>query len=486
MKKTVRILAAVLAIGMAAACTGCGGGNSAGGDSKEVVWCLPVGTSQDEAAVHEKVNEYVKEKLGVDLRIDTIDSGSYEQKMQMMNASNEDYDICFTSNWLNNYYTNIENDIFLPIGELMKKETPALYGLFNEKMWDGVKVDGEIYGIMNQQIFAWAPALLFPEKNLEATGFTIDDFSDLKDLTPYLEKVVELTGKPVRVPTTWKAHTLKAGIEHIAGDDVPVGIYTADTGLKVFNVFESPEFKDYAKLVYDWRIAGLQHEDIIFKDGNEVKATIDSAVTEFAFEYPNTDKPGYAESLTEEYGTTMVVKRIAKPYLTSSGVTATLQAINSNSEKPIDALKVLELVNTDKYLYNLLVYGIEGRNYTKIGENKIEKSKDNVYGVSDWAMGNTFLGYTTENVPDNVHEQTHEINSTAEFSPAYGFVADLSEFGVQVSNCKSVISEYLSGLEQGVADYNTVYEQFVQKLKAAGADILVEEVQKQIDEWKKN
>ena len=50
-------------------------------------------------------------------------------------------------------------------------------------------------------------------------------------------------------------------------------------------------------------------------------------------------------------------------HLTTGGITATMQAINRNSKNPERAMMLLELLNTDKDLYNLLNFGIKDKHY---------------------------------------------------------------------------------------------------------------------------
>lgn len=487
MKKR-RIISAILCICMVAAALGLSGcGNNGGGNRENVTvsWYLPVGTRNDDVAVYEKVNEYVKEKLGFNVAINCVNSGNYEQKMQVMNAGGDKYDICFTSNWLNNYYTAVQNEILMPLDDLLKEEAPALYTLFDEKMWDGVRCDGKIYGVMNQQIFARGPALIMPKKNLDNLGFTLDDFNKLEDLTPYLRAVKEKTGTRPVAFSDWQSLVQFYGLEEILGSGMPGAIYYNDKNLKVVNQFETEEFKGFINTIRQWVKEGINHEEIIWEWGSAV-ADKDKPVTSQAFTTPATYKPGYVESLSASYETEMVYKRIANPLLTSYGVTATMQSINANSENSVEAIKLLELVNTDARLFNLLTHGIEGRNYEMIGENRIKVSAENPYSPADWAIGNTFIGYELSSDPENVYTITKEINDTATMSPAYGFYPDMSEFAVQTSNCKAVIGEYLQGLEQGVVDTEKLYPEFISKLKAAGVDEIIDELQRQIDEWAKN
>lgn len=75
------------------------GGAGAGKDGKpvELIW-YTIGTPQkDVDKVIEKVNAYTKEKIGATIQMKLLDWGDYDQKMQVISASGEPFDIAFTS-----------------------------------------------------------------------------------------------------------------------------------------------------------------------------------------------------------------------------------------------------------------------------------------------------------------------------------------------------------------------------------------------------
>ena len=51
------------------------------------------------------------------------------------------------------------------------------------------------------------------------------------------------------------------------------------------------------------------------------------------------------------------------------------------------------------------------------------------------------------------------------------------------STVKSVISKYLTQLEYGTVDLDTVYPEFLKALESAGIDKIIAENQKQLDQW---
>lgn len=490
-KTAAWIVAAVLCVSILGGC-GSEKTNSEAGDdlSKEVTlsWYMPNGNREDDAVVFEKASEYVKDKINANLKIINVDGGNYDNKMQVICASNDEFDVCFTSNWLFNYYNNIDKGAFIELDELLPKYAPQLYASMDERIWDGVRVNGKIYGVINQQIMARAPVAVFPEKNIAALGFDPTTVHKLEDLEPYLKLVKEATGEPNEAYNTWMHYAPVAGIEEFMGSGLPAGIYYNDPDTKVFNQYESPEFKQYIETYRKWHNEGLVNENVVVESeelDRRIKQNSKEPVAHIdAVSINPTYKPGMEQEFIRERGQNPVYQHLAEPLLTSSAVTSTLNSISATSQNPERAMMMLELVNTDKYLYNLLVHGIEDLNYVKTGENRFEQIEGHEYITSDWVIGNVFNGMIEGNAADDIWEQTKQLNDSAKISPLYGFSPDLSKISLQVSNCKSVTNEYLNSLEQGVVDIDEIYPIFIEKLNAAGANEIVNEMQRQIDEWK--
>lgn len=115
--------------------------SSSDNETTQLTWYMPMTDREDREQVHAKVAEYVKEKLGVSLEIIVVPFEEYNQKMQIISASGEEYDIAFTSNWLNDYYSNVNKGAFVPLDDLLPVYAPYTYNeMLDKKIWDGVKV----------------------------------------------------------------------------------------------------------------------------------------------------------------------------------------------------------------------------------------------------------------------------------------------------------------------------------------------------------
>ena len=84
-------------------------------------------------------------------------------------------------------------------------------------------------------------------------------------------------------------------------------------------------------------------------------------------------------------------------------------------------------------------------------------------------------------------EATDQLNRSAVTSSVLGFNFDPSSVATEVSNCNAVITEYIQPLIMGLLDLDTALPEFLQRLKDAGADVIIAEKQAQIDAfWEAN
>ena len=200
--------------------------------------------------------------------------------------------------------------------------------------------------------------------------------------------------------------------------------------------------------------------------------------------YSGTYKPGVEEEDSLRVGYEDKVATVGiDPYISTSSVIATMFGISTTSEHPEETLKYLELLNTDPYAMNLISYGIEGKHYEKVDDNTIKTLSDSGYshGMS-WALGNVFNTYVLEGQPADVWEQTKELNDSAKTSPLLGFSFDPDPVATEITNISTVVKQYesLAGGELRVEETNA---EFVEQLKVAGVDTVIEEMQKQVDEF---
>lgn len=485
MKRWIAFLAAVCIL-FSAGCAKGGEDSAATNDPNAEVtlkWYVPCATQEDNGMVYEAANKIIKEKINAEVEFIPVEFGSYDQKLQVINAGRDEYDISFTSNWLNNYYQNVEKGNIIALDELLPEYAPELYQQIDQKFWDGVRVQGKIYGVINQQILAREGGWSVPEKFAQEFNYDVSQIVTLEDVEEWIRLVQSKYPECNTLPASiWPTYAQMVGIEEFLGESAPSAIrYNEEGKPVVFNQFLSDEFKEYIQTRKKWNEEGLTQKVLVEPENAVEQYKNDQIITPIGA--MNTYKPGLEDETEAQTKVRPVFNRIGGALLTTSGAAASLNSIADTSKNPERTMMLLNLVNTDKELYNLLSFGIEGRHYTKLSDTRIELSEENRYIVANWAIGSVYNSYLYGNQADTTWEETKEINNNATISPIYGFAPNLTPVNVQLTNCKTAVKEYLDTLDQGVGDTDDLYPKFIQKLEDAGVQEVIDEMQKQIDEW---
>lgn len=101
-----------------------------------------------------------------------------------------------------------------------------------------------------------------------------------------------------------------------------------------------------------------------------------------------------------------------------------------------------------------------------------------------WALPNQFMASTWDGVYDpDVFEQMLNFNKEGEKSTAFGFTYNPQNVETELTALKNVQEKYRVSLETGAVDPEEYLPKYEEALKRAGLDKLIEEKQKQFDEW---
>ena len=103
-------------------------------------------------------------------------------------------------------------------------------------------------------------------------------------------------------------------------------------------------------------------------------------------------------------------------------------------------------------------------------------------------MGNSFNAYQIYSEWDDPSLDSDfikKLNSDARESKLIGFSLDTTPIKLELKQIDAVVEEY-GDMKQMIISENCaeMYDEFVEKLKLAGDDKVVAEIQRQIDEWR--
>ena len=470
------ILVLAMCLALFAGCTG-----NKNGDYVTLEYWFPVSgmPPADLKQVNEYINTITREKIGVEVALKPIEVNSYENQMAIKINAADEFDICFTAEWCNSYIQNARKGAYLPLDDMLQEYAPNIYNSVSKDLWDLATINGNIYGVVNQQIQPRQGGVVVRKDMADAYGLDVSSIKTLEDLEPFLE-FCQKNSSADQIVSVFDMCGVSAylGWDDFGNYDLPGVVRNTDGELKVYNQFESKEFQDLMALGKRWYEAGYFGSNIL---------TAQPDFKTICVKFLSTYKPGVEQDEAIVFGCDVVAIPLGTSVRYTSWDLSTLNAVSATSKHPQEALKFLDLLYSDPNVFNALIYGIEGEHYKKNGENRVELIENSGYVIaSGWEFGNQFNQWLLPAQADDLWEQTKQCNETANKSTAYGFVFDHADVRTEVANCRAVYEEYWMALLLGLfgEDSEEAYQEFLEKMETAGASKIIAEKQKQLDEWK--
>ncbi len=489
-----KILILLLSFAMIIAClTGCTkpaepveAGVSEGQELEEVDlswYFIGNGQQEDVALVEEAATKYLKEKgLNVNLELQCYDWGSYDQKMRTMIAAREEFDICFTSSWTNNYQQQAVKGAYVPLNDLLDqygKETKMMLG---EDFIGGTQIDGINYAIPANKEKAHQWGFIIRKDLLEKYNLEISSIKSLEDLEPLLETVYKGEGGnvyPLEALAGESPFKL-LDFDRVGDDKYPGVIWNDSADMKVFNEFTAPETVKYFNTIRKFYEAGYIRPDAATVTDFNADLTAGKI-----FVSTKSLKPGKDAEMSSATGYEWVQVEVTDPIISNRDTSGSMQAISSTSKNPERAMMLLELFSTDEYFNNLINFGIEDVHYKKVSDVVIEPSENNSkYNPgTGWMFGNQFINYLWTNEDPEKWDKFKTFNGKASGTKTLGFIFDPSPVKTQIAACNNVWDQYVPALETGSVDPDEYLPKLLAAFEDAGADEIVMEKQKQLDAW---
>ena len=423
------------------------------------------------------VNDMLEEKINVRIELQLYSNTTeMNQQNDLDMAAGDPIDLI----WMNQstYYAYVNEGGLKPLNDLLDEYAPGLKSSIRDAYWTALDMNGEVYAVPNQQIAISQRALLIQKSLFDEYGKFPEHVDEMEDMTPFLDWLVE------NHPEVYPLYTSTEDLYY----SLPENVFENVAGASMLRI----DYSDPTKVVYDvfeehYKPTGVRYENLQkgwIHPGTATGAdkSADLAAAKFAIIF-DTNRPGIEVEYEAKYGVEWVRIPVGDPYTTTKSLTSTLFGIPYTSEHPEKAVELLNLLHTDKEVFNALMYGIEGVHYDKVSENKVAVRADSGWGgyTSAWAFGNSFLAYAYGSQPEDLAEMTIAINESAELSPIDGFTFDPVGWESVITTLSAIKTEYHSGM--AYENSAELYDAYMQKIKDANVDGLIAAAQAQLDEY---
>lgn len=457
-----------------------------------------------------KVNEYLKEKINAEVNINFIDWGdAWDTFVSTSVAANDgDVDIMFTADW-DNMNTHIANGYLIPLngdeeyGNLLEDYGAVIKDSIAPGFLSGNERNGVLYGIACNKEIAADYGFLFDTamvekygladqlKAVEETALSEGVVAGLKALTPIMETVYQGEKDNDNLIAIFGCDA--SGLEgflaefiYLAGDTYPFAAQTYDNNdPTVINPYATDLMKDIIKITQEWYQAGY-----IAKDADQHSDFGAEFQTGGYFAVTQSMKPGKGAEFTVN-GTASTEVRFTHPVIRTKDVGGSMLAIVEGSKHPERAMQFIALLESDAYLLNTIIFGLEGTHFnfvddakTRIEQTADGKDKYNRKGDA-WMFGNQLMNYTTTEEAEDKWDQFAAFNASGVEVQALGFNYDPSAMSATLTNVNDVRRQYnllTCGIMEGDVEENLA--KLNAEMEAVGLNDVLADVQAQFDAWK--
>lgn len=467
-----------------------GGGSTSGGAEPyhvklELCSLSTVPSLEATKSVEDVINDYIKNTLKTDefvLDLSVINISDFFTTIPMELAAGEGPDLvmCFD---LAGY---VSNGYIIPLDPYLDNELKPTVDLIGNIINSG-KLNGSVYMIPRYfgTVLDWK---FIYDKDLVDGKYDMSKVKSLNDLDDCLAALKKAYPDEHFLVYCDQFPNILA----YDYDTCQIGTYAATVGesTTLMNYYETDSYKDAIQKAYEYRQNGYCDPEGS-ANTQPHDALVMSGAAKGVIMGHSADVPAIADMFTDTntFGATFDAVTICKGdlYTDTLGI-----GIAYTSKNPTAAAKFINLLYTDEFIWEALIYGKEGQDYVW---NADHTEVDYPEGLdfnsipyncmySCGLIGNGFQGLPFANSnTGSSFEYGRELMDGAWAPPLYGFTPSTANVLNEIAAVSNVVDQYDNVLKYGDVDPADFYPQFLSDLKAAGIDNIIADFQTQADAW---
>ncbi|MCR5596468.1 MAG: ABC transporter substrate-binding protein [Lachnospiraceae bacterium] len=433
--------------------------------------------------VQDAINEYIKDKINVQIKLTDVGSGEYTDKANLALASNE-INLLWTASWEATIGTNdlVPANAVYDLTDLLPGTD--LYASMDEGQWEATKYNGKNYFIPVYKDNVEGYDFMFRQDLIDKYGWDITTVKELKDLEPMLADCADeglkypyLTQKTAMF-YRWYINDFDFFTANASSNFVAID---RESNTVVDTVL-TPQYKEFCTLMAEWAEKGYISEDDATKTTTDTTTQTQDWGISWWTDIPVNDEAD------ARYGQDVTMQPATDRWAHSTSALGSCYCVTATStpEQAQACIDFMGLLYTDSKLADLYTFGIEGEDYTYDANGQVEQTSE-LYNHSMWESASATIVTPLANEPANKADLYKDFNGGANTSVAAGFRFDASPVEAQYTACMNVFDEYGFILENGgiaAADVESTIEAYQAALDEAGYQDVLAEFTAQYDAWK--
>lgn len=450
----------------------------------------------DNDEVFAKINERLKAEINATIEVKFMSWSEYEQKYPLIFASGEDWDIIYTADWCF-YNAQATKQGFYEITEdALKTYAPMTAETMYPEAWEQAKVDGKVY--MLPMNYKEITAYVYMARGDLMDKYGITSVSSLDEAEAYMDAIVQ--NEPSLIPIDvgsdydklflydrmWKKANWESD-EKVIGIgpwQVMGSVSEVDDSVSVTGTFAQPAFLEVITRLKDWKDRGFWSKNAVVNTQNNTES-FQAGRSALAMMNGNTAKSVYASVSAEhpEWDIRVFDAQDGVPPVLNSYL-ANGMSIFSKSKHPERALMALDYLRNDEEINSLFCYGIEGKHWEDAGDGLLISLPDSSNYAYDsncnWGVRNDANWRMIEGGIPNLAELNAGWQETARSERYQTFVFNDESVKNEIAALGEIFDTDYKLLGLGFTDDPEAdIEKLREKMEAAGAQKVYDEIQKQ-------
>ena len=448
----------------------------------------------DRLRIQNLINEWTIPNINVEVELVIFSNADYLTQVTLMLASGEQLDLFRAQGTSNIRFIN--DGTALDLTPYLDNELKETVEVLYPNHIDLCTSEGKVYGLREMGSLYVPKGWTYRSDIIEELGIDLSGVTSVYDLTDVFAKVKEAYPDMILIDNT-RADGIFSAIldctDHI--DGLGEGTMANISGVAregdptVVNIYETEEFRKACELSRSWYEAGYFAKDAATATATAAELLMSGNCLSI---FVGLGNPQIAKQYSNNYGYPFENIRISDSFATSG--TNDAWFISSMSEHPSAAAKFLNLLYTNEYIDNLLVYGEEGvdyvwdaehayvippEGYATLNDVPYTCNMNYYYWGSKWLTYRVPGGLTAEQAAENKRQNYEDVT----FSEYYGFMFDYSDYEAEYTACKNIVNEYKKALWTGSLDIDSALQEMNDKLYASGLQTLLDAKQEQLTAW---
>lgn len=433
--------------------------------------------------IEAKVNEITLKEINAQIDLEGVSLYNMANAYALKASSREKSDLMLLMPGNAYLAAFANNKMIRPIDDELAQWGAALEETVGDLLPAG-QFNGKQYAIPQRVEQQMTVGINMNESILSKHNINITNIKTIDDMDEIFAKVHENEPQMTVLAPETSVGDIVSNLILADGLGNQYGVLPNGSGTKLENLFESADWVNTAKKVREWYQKGYISKDVSTSqdDGStllnngKVFATAVSSV-------------GFSGGLEQPIKTKSIA--LHQPVRKTADTQTFLWAVATSSERPDKAVQFLNLLNSSAELTTLLEFGIEGEHYEINSEGIVDTSKNGNYNLNNWLMFGDYNKMPLSEVlvgptglkADEFKAGLKKWNDNTLLSTGYGFSFDPTSVKTEIAALDAVAAQYSKVIGNGGVDVDSINKKFNDDLYAAGLQKVIDEKQRQFDEW---